>query len=209
MGTTAAVGHSRRSVLTEGSCVGAALSAFAVVFVAELGDRTQLLLLALATRHSAAVVAGGTLLGYGVTTVAAVALGALVGSALPERAVQVGSGLAFLGFAVWTLLGDEDEDDDHVDDRGQRRPIALMASIAGAIMVSEIGDKSMLATAALATDGDPVLVWIGALLGILSAGGLGIVAGRLLGDRLEDRLLRWASAALFTAFGVALLVRAL
>lgn len=189
--------------------MGAALSAFAVVFVAEFGDRTQLLLFALATRHSAGAVLGGTLLGYGVTSVLAVALGALVGTALPETVVQVGGGLAFLGFAVWTLLGGEDDDDDAVDDRGQRHPLALMGSIAGAIMVSEIGDKSMLATATLATDGDPVLVWIGALLGILSAGGVGIVVGRLLGDRVEDRVLRWASAALFTVFGVVLLARAL
>lgn len=189
--------------------MGAALTAFVVVFVAELGDRTQLLLLALATRHAVLPVAVGTLLGYSVTTVVAVALGAVVGSALPETAVQVGGGLLFLGFAVWTLVGDDDDDDDGADAHAQRRPLALMGSIAGAIMVSEIGDKSMLATATLATDGDPVLVWIGALLGILSAGGLGIAAGRLLADRVDPRLLRWASAALFAAFGVVMLLRAL
>ena len=189
--------------------MAAALTAFAVVFVAELGDRTQLLLLALATRHAVLPVVGGTLLGYGVTSVVAVALGAVVGSALPQTPVQVGSGLAFLAFAVWTLLGDDEDEDHDVDDRDQRRPLALMGSIAGAIMVSEIGDKSMLATATLATEGDPALVLAGALLGILSSGALGIVAGRLLGEHLDARVLRWASAALFTVFGVALLVRAL
>lgn len=189
--------------------VGAALTAFAVVFVAELGDRTQLLLLALATRHHAAPVVGGLLLGYGVMTLVAVALGAALGAALPDRVVGIGSGLVFLAFAVWTLRGDEDEDADAADDRGQRHPLALLLSIAGAIMVSEIGDKSMLATATLATDGEPVAVWVGATLGILTAGGLGVVAGRLLADRLSPTLLRWASAGLFTVFGVVLLVRAL
>lgn len=190
--------------------MGAALTAFVVVFVAEFGDRTQLLLLALATRHRAPPVVGGLLVGYGAMTVLAVALGAAIGSALPDTVVQVGSGLAFLGFAVWTLLGDdEDDEDDDVDDRGQRHPLALMASIAGAIMVSEIGDKSMLATATLATEGDPVAVWVGATVGILSAGALGVLAGRLLAGRIDPRVLRWASAALFTAFGVAMLVRAL
>lgn len=187
----------------------AALTAFAVVFVAELGDRTQLLLLALATRHRAAPVIGGLLVGYGTMTLVAVALGAAIGSALPDTVVQVGSGLAFLGFAVWTLLGDEDDDDDdHVGDRGGRHPLALMVSIAGAIMISEIGDKSMLATATLATEGNPVPVWAGATVGILSAGALGVLAGRLLADRINPQVLRWGSAALFTAFGVTMLVRA-
>lgn len=188
--------------------MGAALTAFVVVFVAEFGDRTQLLLLALATRHRATPVVGGLLIGYGTMTVLAVALGAAIGSALPDTVVQVGSGLAFLGFAVWTVLGGEDQDDDDVDDRGQRHPLALMASIAGAIMVSEIGDKSMLATATLATEGDPVAVWAGATLGILSAGALGVLAGRLLADRIDPDVLRWASAGLFTVFGVVMLVRA-
>ncbi len=187
----------------------AALTAFAVVFVAEFGDRTQLLLLALATRHRPAPVVGGLLVGYGLMTVLAVALGSAVGAALPETAVRVGSGLVFLGFAVWTLRGGEDEDDDGVDDRTQRHPLALLASIAGAIMVSELGDKSMLATATLAADGDPLPVWLGATAGILSAGAIGVLAGRLLADRLRPELLRLGSAALFAVFGIVLLVRAL
>lgn len=186
----------------------AALTAFAVVFVAELGDRTQLLLLALATRHRAMPVLGGLVIGYGVMTAVAVGLGAAVGSALPEGVVQVGSGLVFLAFAIWTLLGTEDEDQDHTDDRSQRHPLALMASIAGAIMLSEIGDKSMLATATLAADGDALAIWAGATAGILSAGGLGVAIGRLLGDRVDDDLLRYASAALFAVFGVVMLLRA-
>lgn len=189
--------------------MGAAVTAFAVVFVAELGDRTQLLLLALATRHRPGPVIGGLLLGYGLMTAVAVALGTAIGSALPDTVVRVGSGLVFLGFAVWTLLGTEDEDDDHVDDRSQRHPFALVLSITGAIMLSEIGDKSMLATATLATEGDPLATWVGATLGILSAGGLGVAAGRFLAGRLDADVLRWASAALFAVFGVVMLVRAL
>jgi len=189
--------------------VGDVLSAFAVVFVAELGDRTQLLLLALATRHHVAPVVGGLLLGYGLTSILAVAVGAAVGNALPDTAVQVGSGLLFLAFAAWTVRGDEDDDEDGADDRGERSPLALLLSIAGAIIVSEIGDKSMLATATLAADGEPVAVWAGATLGIVTSGGLAVGAGRLVADRLDGDLLRWGSAALFAVFGVVQLVRAL
>lgn len=189
--------------------MSAALTAFAVVFLAEFGDRTQLLLLALATRHRAGPVVGGLVAGYGLMTIVAVALGSAIGAALPETVVRIGSGLVFLGFAAWTLLGGEDEDHDQVDDRSQRHPLALLASIAGAIMLSEIGDKSMLATATLAADGDPVPVWLGATAGILCAGALGVLAGRLLADRLRPDVLRWASASLFAVFGTTMLVRAL
>lgn len=213
MGSYVAADHGRvvPSATTEHreQDVTAALTAFAVVFVAEFGDRTQLLLLALATRHRAAPVVGGLVVGYGLMTVLAVALGSAIGAALPETVVQVGSGLVFLAFAGWTLLGTEDDDADDIDDRSQRHPLALLASIAGAIMLSELGDKSMIATATLAADGDPLPVWIGATAGILTAGGIGVLAGRLLADRLRPDVLRWASALLFAVFGIATLVRAL
>lgn len=187
----------------------AALAAFGVVFVAELGDRTQLLIVSLASRHRPGPVVSGVTLGYLVTTIASVAVGSALGAALPDRAVQVASGLLFLGFAVWALLGDDDDDDDVGADDG-RGGVGLALSLAGAIVVSELGDKSMLATATLAAErGSPVLVAVGALLGILAAGLLGVVVGRVLGDRLPDRALRLASAALFAAIGVGLLVAAL
>lgn len=185
------------------------LTALAVVFVAELGDKTQLLLLALATRHRPGPVVGGLLLGYGTTTVLGVLVGAALGNALPETAVQVGGGLVFLGFAAWTLLGDEEEGGDAVAADEDRHPALLALSIAGALFLSELGDKSQLATATLAAEGAPVPVAAGALLGILLAGGIGVLAGRLLGDRLDPRILRWGSAALFAAFGVTMLARSL
>ena len=190
--------------------MGAAVTAFIVVFVAELGDRTQLLLLALATRHRPLPVLGGLLLGYSTMTLVAVALGAVIGNALPETAVTVGSGLVFLGFAGWTVLGDDhDTDDRELADHEGRHPMALMATIAGAVMLSEIGDKSMLATATLATEGDAIAVWLGATLGIVCSGALGVAAGRLLAEWVNPTFLRWTSAGLFAAFGVAMLVRAL
>lgn len=188
--------------------MAAAVSAFAVVFVAELGDRTQLLLFALAGRHRPLPVVLGLLVGYSLTNLLAVAAGAAVGAALPTRAVQVGSGLVFLAFAVWTLR--DGHDPDEAAERSRPTGTARLAlSVAGGIMLSELGDKSMLATATLATDGPAVAVWVGATLGILASGGLGVVAGRLLADRVDPQWLRWGAALLFAGFGCAMLVRAL
>ncbi len=189
--------------------MSAALAAFLVVFVAELGDRTQLLVVSLAARHRAAPVFGGLALGYALTNLLSVALGSALGAALPERATLLIGGLLFLGFAVWTLLSDDDEDDDGVRDPSTANAWRLMLSLAGMIMVSELGDKSMLATATLAADGQPVAVWIGATAGVISAGALGVAAGRFLADRVKPDVMRRFSAGLFTLFGVLLLVRAI
>ena len=193
--------------------MSAALAAFAVVFVAEFGDRTQLLIATLAARHALVPVLGGLALGYALTNLLAVVVGSLLGAALPEQAVGVVGGLLFLAFAVWTLLGDEDEDDEDggedAADRDGRSRVAVALGITAAIVVSELGDKSMLATATLATDGDPVAVWVGATLGILAAGTIGALVGRAVGDRIPARALQLGSAALFGVFGVALLVGAL
>jgi len=187
-----------------------ALAAFAVVFVAEFGDRTQLLIATLAARHALVPVFGGLALGYALTNLLAVVVGSLLGAALPEQAVGIVGGLLFLGFAVWTLLGDEDDEDDEDGPDGDGRSrLAVALGITAAIVVSELGDKSMLATATLATDGDPVAVWVGATLGILAAGGVGAVVGRVVGDRVPARALRLGSAALFAVFGVVLIVTSL
>ena len=76
------------------------------------------------------------------------------------------------------------------------------------IGLAELGDKTMLATATLASAGNPVLVWCGATFGIFLAGALGAVAGRAIGRRLSDRVIRIGAAALFALFGVGLIVSA-
>jgi putative Ca2+/H+ antiporter (TMEM165/GDT1 family) len=188
--------------------VSAALAAFLVVFVAELGDRTQLLIVSMAARHRAAPVFGGLALGYALANLLSVIVGSAVGAALPERATSIIGGLLFLGFAAWTLLSDDATDDNGVRDPSTTNAWRLMLSLAATIMVSEIGDKSMLATATLAADGEPIAVWVGATAGVITAGALGVAAGRLLTDRIKPDVMRRCSAGLFTLFGLLLLARA-
>jgi putative Ca2+/H+ antiporter (TMEM165/GDT1 family) len=73
------------------------------------------------------------------------------------------------------------------------------------MFVAELGDKTMLATATLAAQGNPVLVWVGATIGIILSGTLGVLLGRAFGTRLPDRATRIGSAVLFGAFGVVLI----
>jgi putative Ca2+/H+ antiporter (TMEM165/GDT1 family) len=177
---------------------------FGVIFVAELGDKSQLMALAFAARYKALPILIGISVATALVHGVSVAVGALVGQALPTRAVTVVAGLAFLGFAAWTLRGDELSDDeaDKVD-RGARSAV-VAASVA--FFLAELGDKTMLATITLATNHGVVGVWAGSTAGMVAADGLAIVVGKALGARLPERAIRLGASALFLLFGIALLV---
>ena len=179
------------------------LAALGLVFVAELGDKTQLVALGLGARHRLAPVLTGVVLAYMATNLLSVVVGGLLGATLPTSAIGLGGGVLFLGFAAWTLwtTGGDEDDEGTVTSHG-----SIVLSVAAAMFVAELGDKTMLATATLAAQGNPVLVWIGATIGIILAGTLGVLLGRMFGARLPERATRIGSAVLFAVFGVALIV---
>jgi putative Ca2+/H+ antiporter (TMEM165/GDT1 family) len=156
---------------------------------------------------------------YAVANLLAVVVGGLLGAALPTRAIGLVGGVLFLGFAAWSLRNGTDDDGAHgeradadadgsavVGAEPSRPARAVVVSVAVAVFVAELGDKTQLATATLAAQGPPVLVWIGATIGIIAAGAVGVVVGRFIGARLPERATRIGSAVLFAVFGVALIV---
>lgn len=191
--------------------MGALFAAIGIVFLAELGDKTQLVALGLGARHRLGPVLVGVTLGYAATNLLSVVVGGLLGAALPTRALGIGGGVLFLAFAAWSLRGDEDEDQDDADGGGAAAAAwpRVVASVAATMFVAELGDKTMLATATLAAQGNPVLVWVGATIGITASGAVGVFVGRSMGARLPERATRLGSAALFAVFGVALIATSL
>lgn len=185
--------------------MGALLAAVGLVFVAELGDKTQLVALGLGARHRLGPVLVGVTLGYAATNLLSVVVGGLLGSALPTRALGIGGGVLFLGFAAWSLRADDDDDAGDGPTGGDERWPRVVASVAATMFVAELGDKTMLATATLAAQGDPVLVWVGATIGITASGALGVLVGRSMGARLPERTTRLGSAGLFAVFGIVLI----
>ena len=187
--------------------MGTLLAAIGLVFLAELGDKTQLVALGLGARHRLGPVLAGVALGYAATNLLSVVVGGLLGAAVPTRAIGIGGGLLFLGFAAWNLrpAGEEDLAEDDLP-AGGRTAVSLVASVAVTMFVAELGDKTMLATATLAAQGNPVLVWIGATIGITASGAVGVLVGRVAGARLPERATRIGSALLFAAFGIGLIL---
>ena len=109
------------------------VSSLLIIALAEMGDKTQLVALALAGRYRTVTVAAGVCLGVLVTNLFAAACGTLIGAALPVTLIKVVAGFAFIGFAVWTFL--DNCEDESCDIREERNPLL---SIATAFFVAEL-----------------------------------------------------------------------
>jgi putative Ca2+/H+ antiporter (TMEM165/GDT1 family) len=186
--------------------MGSLFAAMGLVFIAELGDKTQLVALGFGARHRLGPVLVGIALAYMATNLLSVIVGGVLGAALPTDAIGLGGGVLFLGFAAWSLKGGGDDDDEEAVEIPNRH---VIMSVAGAMFVAELGDKTMLATATLAAKGNPVLVWIGATVGIILSGALGVLVGRFVGARIPEKATRIGSSVLFAVFGVVLIVTSL
>ena len=183
--------------------VDALLLSFGVIFVAELGDKSQLMALAFAARYPAIPVLLGITLATAVVHALSVVVGALAGAALPTDAISVAAGVAFLGFGLWTLRGDELSAAEAAKvDRSSRSAVTAASA---AFFLAELGDKTMLATVTLATTEGALGTWAGSTLGMVAADALAIAVGSQLGARLPERLIKVGAALAFFAFGVVLI----
>ncbi|MGN9841412.1 TMEM165/GDT1 family protein [Nonomuraea sp. H19] len=178
-----------------------------VIFVAELGDKSQLMAMTFATRFKVWPVLLGITIATTVVHLLSVAAGGLIGDALPTTAISIVAGLAFLGFAAWTLRGDELTEEE--SRKAERVTRSALIAVTTAFFLSELGDKTMLATITLATQHGWVGTWIGSTVGMVAADALAILVGRLLGRHLPEKVIRYGAAAAFAIFGVVLLAEAL
>lgn len=184
------------------------VTAFGLIALAELGDKSQLLALTFATRYRWWQVLIGIVVAEALLLGTAAGLGGLLGTALPERSIAAVGGVLFLGFAVWTFRDDEGDEAEELLERPARSRGSVLATVVVAFIVAELGDKTMLASAALASTRSPVAVWIGGVAGVTVASGAAIVVGALLGRRLPADRLRLVSAVAFAVFGGLLLLEA-
>ena len=181
----------------------ALLLSFGIIFVAELGDKSQLMALTFATRYRTLPVLVGITVATALVHAFSVLVGAVVGASIPTRAISVVAGLAFFGFAAWTLRGDTLDEDEASKADATSRSAIVAASVA--FFLAELGDKTMLATITLATSEGALGTWAGSTLGMVAADALAILAGKQLGARLSDRVVKLGAAAAFVVFGVILL----
>ncbi len=182
------------------------LLSFGAIFLAEMGDKTQLVALAFATRYKPGVVLAGVAAATLLVHLFSVAIGEVLGITLPRVWVAVLGGLAFIGFGLWTLRGDSLDE----DEAAKPSRFGPFMTVAIAFFVAELGDKTMLATVTLAGQfRDAVPVWLGSTAGMVAADGLAVLLGVMAGKRIPERTVKLVAGGLFIVSGVWLLVSAL
>jgi len=178
-----------------------------VIFLAELGDKSQLMAMAFAARYRfwpvMIGITGATLLVHA----GSVGIGRVAAAALPVDVINLAAGAAYLGFALWTIRGDQLGDEDEA--RASRVGRWAIVAIGTSFFLAELGDKTMLATVTLATREGVVGTWLGSTIGMVAADALAIVVGRALGSRLPERAIKIGASVAFFVFAAVLGVEAL
>jgi putative Ca2+/H+ antiporter (TMEM165/GDT1 family) len=173
------------------------LASLGFVVLAEMGDKTQLLAMAFASRYKWQTVMWGVFVATLVNHLLAVVAGNYLTRLIPLSYIQIAAAASFILFGLWTLRGDILEGED------KRFNYSPFWTVAVAFFFAEMGDKTQLATVALATQYQSIVgVWLGTTSGMLVADAIGIIVGIVLGKRIPERFIKWFSAIIFIAFGV-------
>ena len=190
--------------------IGDFLTAFGLVFLAELPDKTMFATLLLSSRFTrrSAVWAGVTS-AYSLHVVIAVLLGGLL-SRLPDTIVRNGVAVLFILAGVYVMWLSWRTHDAHEDDVATESPRSWRSTFGVAIAtigVAEFADITQFTTASLAATREfPLFVGLGAVGALASVSGLAVLVGAALVKRLNVRLIQRVAGALFVAIGVATIV---
>jgi len=175
------------------------LTSLLFITLAEMGDKTQLLAMALATKYKALHVLIGIFFATILNHAFAVWCGKFLTTIIPLNIISLIAAISFIAFGLWTLKGDKLDEKDK-DKKPKYGPIITTAIL---FFIAEMGDKTQLTTVSLAVKfGDFVPVLTGTTLGMLVADAFGIGVGIVLGKKIPEHIIKWVSAGIFILFGI-------
>lgn len=175
----------------------------AAVFTAELGDKTQLLIIGLASKEKVSDIIIGTSVATIILNAMGVYLGVMISGFVRMEMIDLAAGFFFLVFAYLSLCGD-----DKAENVKKVSGIAAV-SIGAMFFTAELGDKTQLAAMAFAASNPDMKlgVFLGATIGMFLADGAGLVAGVLLGKKLPQNVFSYLAFAVFLVFGAVSIYR--
>ena len=180
------------------------LTVLATIFIAEMGDKTQLLLVAMAGKYKIPHILTGTWLATVVLNLLAVGVGAALGNYLDMRIIKTVAGIAFFWFAYSALKGEDGEE----EEREMKRSLGPVLAIFGSFFIGELGDKTQLSGITLAANYtshsaiNAVYVFLGCTLGLILADLIGLIVGVVLKSKVPTGILSKISFGIFAVFGV-------
>lgn len=174
------------------------IASFLFVVLAEMGDKTQLLAMAFATKYNAAKVLLAVFISTIINHAFAVCVGHYLSKFFPMDIVSVAAALSFIIFGLWTIRGDKLDGEDKKESK-----FGPVVTVAIAFFLAEMGDKTQLATVSLAAKyNNMALVLLGTTIGMVIADGIGIIVGIVLRKHIPEKIIKWFSAILFMLFGL-------
>lgn len=187
------------SYLHEVDFWGVSATSYLLILVAEIGDKSQLVCMVLAARYRAAPVIIGSILAFVLLNTLAVIFGMVMTEFLPQKFIFAAVAILFAAFAVHAFSSNHDQDDAKVTLTSNRH---LLLSSFLLITVAEIGDKTQLAVVGLSSSGNPVAVWIGATLALVTTSAFGVWAGRTILQKIPMLILHRISGVLFLLLAI-------
>lgn len=176
--------------------MNAFLASLAFVVLAEMGDKTQLLAMAFACKFRWQTVMWGVFVATAANHLLAAAAGNYLAAIVPMAYIKIAAAVSFVIFGLWTIRGDTLEGED------RRYHFSPFWTVTVGFFMAEMGDKTQLATIALAVEYNTVItVWMGTTLGMIISNAFGIIVGNVMGRRIPERLIKWVAAVVFIAFG--------
>ena len=173
------------------------LEAFVLVFVAEVGDKTQLMLMTLAAKYTASQMILGILLGVGINHGAAVLIGCYLSNIINGDLLQFFTGFIFVAFGVMTIVFDDE------NEKGRNFKLGPVLTTALTFLLGEMGDKTQLTAMTLAMEAQhPALVLAGSVSGMLAIGIGGIIIGSALTKHIPSNIIKAISGLIFIIFGL-------
>jgi putative Ca2+/H+ antiporter (TMEM165/GDT1 family) len=175
----------------------AVVSSFLLVAASEMGDKTQLLAFSLATRFRKPwTVMAGILVATLANHALASSVGSWISAHVPDRVMAAVLAVTFIAFGLWTLKPDT------LEESGKPPRFGPFLTTTILFFLAEMGDKTQLATVAVAARYESVLrVTLGTTLGMLFSDGLAVFLGDKFAGRVKMQWLRWFAAVLFFLFG--------
>lgn len=173
------------------------IKALLLVVVAEMGDKTQLLAMAMASKYKAKQVMIGVLIATILNHALAVAVGNYLSSIIPMNLVKVIAAVSFLVFGLWTIRGDKLDDEEN-----KKSKFGPIVTVAIAFFIAEMGDKTQLMTITIAAENQqPLLILMGTTVGMLVADGIGILFGAWMCRHIPEIYIKWVAGIIFMFFG--------
>ncbi len=181
------------------------ITSFIFVFLAEMGDKTQLLAMAFAAKYKPHKVLLAIFLATLLINSLSVAVGKFLTAIVPLNIISLIAALSFIVFGLWTLREDKLEDGGRKESR-----FGPVATVGAAFFLMEMGDKTQLATISLAVEfKNGLSVLAGTTLAMVAADAIGIIAGVIMRKHIPEKTIKWVSAALFILFGLSGVYRVL